>query len=180
MAASSSSAVPEWGARLVRRLHSQGYSHGQISVIIEKSTQTVSRLLKYHRKHGVDRKPRQGQNKRSDPRWVFAGATKQEALALLEEVKQSGDDADELQEVYYAFLNAGYLLPAYPTLCRATLRSGLELSPGAYASPASFAATARVLRVSVRRCLQLPTARSAGWAVGPIGAVLHLNTVSAE
>ena len=123
--ASPAGVVPVWGAKLMYRLKKQGYSHQDIADIVGYAKLTVRHILRFRREHGIDREPRSGKGKKSDPRWVFAGAWRHAALAELERVKQMGDDADLLKEVHEVFLQRGFAAPAYRTLCRA-LQEHLE------------------------------------------------------
>ena len=103
----------------VRCDYQSNYSHGDIAAMLGMSNSTVKRLLRYYREHGTDRIPCQGQGKHDDRRWVFAGPRGPAALALLERVKQEGDDGDLLREVHEAFERAGASSSAYRTLCHA-------------------------------------------------------------
>jgi hypothetical protein len=67
----------------------------------------------------TDRIPRQGTGKRSDVRWTFAGPHGVQNLAALERVKEAGDDAETLNEVWHEFRRTGCGFPAYRTLCNA-------------------------------------------------------------
>ena len=65
--------LPEWGAKLARRLKKQGNSKGDIAKIIGYSVDTVKNVLCHYHCHGEDRKSCQGKGKLSDVRWIFAG-----------------------------------------------------------------------------------------------------------
>ena len=125
--ASNAPPLPAWGSRLVRRLKTQGYSQKDIAaIIIGYSISTVKEVLRHFREHDEDRVPQKGKGKKDDPRWVFAGPSGPAALALLERVKEAGDDGDLLSEVHAKFLQAGCFAPEYrpcATRCASTLRT---------------------------------------------------------
>ena len=80
--------VPEWGARLIRKLYAEGFGKAEIGLVIGYSANTVRKVLRYRKKHGVDRVPQMGKGKVNDQRWVFAGPGGFQALAELEELKE--------------------------------------------------------------------------------------------
>ena len=111
--------VSKWGARQVRQLKDDGYVCEEIARIIGYSAETVRKLLRYYREHGVDREPQQGKGKRSDSRYVFAGIDGEQRLRELDMVKEREDDSLQLKEVWQIFKREGYGAPAYRTFCHA-------------------------------------------------------------
>jgi len=116
--------LPLWGARLADKLKRDGFSVSEISKLLKYSERCIYAVLRHRREHGTHRTPRQGQGRRDCKNWVFAGPRRQATLALLETVKQAGDDRDLLREVHVRFRNRATLagirkLPAYRTLCKA-------------------------------------------------------------
>lgn len=111
--------MPEWGAELCRSLRKDGYTNADVAHVVGYSVETIRRALRHYRDHGTDRIPRQGIGKRSDVRWTFAGPHGEQNLAELERVKEAGDDAETLNEVWHEFRRTGAGFPAYRTLCEA-------------------------------------------------------------
>ena len=60
-------------ARLARRWRHEGSSHAEIATRLGCHRDTVRKICRHRRIHGKDREPRQGKDKRGDPRWHFAG-----------------------------------------------------------------------------------------------------------
>ena len=111
--------MPEWGAELCRSLRKDGYTNAEVAHIVGYCETTIRTALRHYRDHGTDRRPRQGTGKRSDVRWTFAGPHGAANLAELERVKDAGDDAETLNEVWHEFRRTGAGFPAYRTLCNA-------------------------------------------------------------
>jgi hypothetical protein len=89
--------MPQWGARLCRKLRKDGYNREEIARIIGYSLSTVKRVFRYFKEHDEDRVPRPGTGKSGDVRWIFAGSNGERNLTELDRLKERGDDADTLK-----------------------------------------------------------------------------------
>ena len=61
------------GAERIIAASQGGSSRRDLARTFKLSESTIKAILKHWREHGVARVPRQGQGKKDDPRWVFAG-----------------------------------------------------------------------------------------------------------
>ena len=91
-----------------------------LAVQFHTSVSTIGRILDHWWETGVARKPRQGQGKRSDRRWVFAGADAATNLLQLERAYGAGASDDFVSDIRARYLDSrGGGKPALTTVATA-------------------------------------------------------------
>jgi len=107
-----------FNAEATVRLTQAGESRKDIKAALGISVSTIKRNRRHFQRTGEVRESRQGQGRKDDVRWVFAGPRGEVQLRLLDQIKDAGDAADLLKEVWAEFLVKSPADPSYRTLCR--------------------------------------------------------------
>jgi len=119
--------VDEWGASRIIAAHLRGDPSGKIATDFTTSVSTVGRIIDHYKRSGNIRKPRQGQGKRDDPRWVFSGPRGPKNVLLLEKAFNAGTADSLLRETHDRLSMDQADLPAYSTMTGA-LRVHLDIT----------------------------------------------------
>lgn len=115
------------GAMRIVEGHLAGRPRWELAAAQGVSTSTVKRVVKYYKRTGEVRVPRQGIGKANDPRWIYRGPNGPGNLRALEWAHNAGDCADFCTEVIHRHHNQGLCTPGYSTMTKA-LRTDLDMS----------------------------------------------------
>ena len=97
-------------------LSQQGMEHSKIRDRLDMCESSLRRILREYKKHGTVRSSCQGQGKKDDVRWVFAGPRGAGNVAVLSRTKEFLSDDAVLQDVHVRYEPLEGQTPAYSTL----------------------------------------------------------------
>lgn len=120
--APSGEVVDVWGARRILDALERGESRKSICHWARISNSTLRRIIRHRSAYGgAAREPAQGQGKRDDPRWHYAGSRGRTNLAELEIIRTTHGDKELLRETQRRVLASTYMVsePAFSTTAEA-------------------------------------------------------------